>query len=149
MKKVACSSEILSRIQRFPLRKVGVYPKESPSLHRVNSQRTRNRGKRTSDCLKKEVHSCLSGFQDGRSSLETSLKPPIDLPSELPCLRTKGGVKGGLWEIYGRSCNNTSRAKTPLYTGTSKENGRSRHIIMQFTLPSGRRSRCDGQGRHQ
>ena len=28
---------------------------------------------------------CLSGFQDGRSWLETSLRPPIDLPSDLPC----------------------------------------------------------------
>ena len=27
---------------------------------------------------------CLSGFQDGRSCLETSLRPPIDLPSDLP-----------------------------------------------------------------
>ena len=57
MRKVAPFSEILSRIQEFPLRKVGVYPKESPSLHRVNSQLTKNREKRTTDCLKKEVHS--------------------------------------------------------------------------------------------
>ena len=28
---------------------------------------------------------CLSGFQHGRSWLETSLRPPIDLPSDLPC----------------------------------------------------------------
>ena len=75
-------------------------------------------------------------FQDGRSSLETSLRPPIDLPSELPYLRTKGGVKGGLWEIYGRSYNNTSRAKTPLYTGIPKEKGRSRHIIMNLLFPA-------------
>ena len=56
MRKVPPFSEILSRIQRFPLRKVGVYPKESPSLDRVNSQRTRNRKKRTTEWLKKEGH---------------------------------------------------------------------------------------------
>ena len=39
MRKVACFSEILSRIRRFPLRKVGVYPKESPGLHSPNSWR--------------------------------------------------------------------------------------------------------------
>ena len=47
MRKVAPFSEILSRIQRFPLRKVGVSPKESPSLDRVNSLRTKNKKIRT------------------------------------------------------------------------------------------------------
>ena len=39
MRKVALNSENLSKIQRFPLRKVGVSPKESPGLVRVNSWR--------------------------------------------------------------------------------------------------------------
>ena len=43
MRKVPPFSEILSRIQRFPLRKVGVSPKESPGLDRVNSLRTKNK----------------------------------------------------------------------------------------------------------
>ena len=43
MKKVAPFSEILSRIQRFPLRKVGVSPKESLGLDRVTPQRDRNK----------------------------------------------------------------------------------------------------------
>ena len=40
MRKVAPFFEILSRILRFPLRKVGVCPKESPSLHSPNFWRT-------------------------------------------------------------------------------------------------------------
>ena len=39
MRKVAPFSEILSKIQEFPLRKVGVSPKESPGLDRANSWR--------------------------------------------------------------------------------------------------------------
>ena len=71
MRKVAPFSEILSRIQEFPLRKVGVYPKESPSLHRVNSQLTKNREKRTSDSLKKEEHS------ENPSDLPYSSETPV------------------------------------------------------------------------
>ena len=36
---------------------------------------------------------CLSGFQHGRSCPETSLRPPIDLPSELPSAPPASGMK--------------------------------------------------------
>jgi hypothetical protein len=87
---VACFSEILSRIQEFPLRKVRVSPKESPSLDRVNSQRTRNREKRTTDCKKKEVQSrkairppYFSGNTCGYRDFKTGgllWRPPSNLP---------------------------------------------------------------------
>jgi len=37
----------------------------------------------------------------------------------------KGDVKGGLWEVYGRSQNKTSRDETPINTGVFEEYGRS------------------------
>ena len=100
---------------------------------------------------------CSSGFQHGRSCLETSLRPPIDLPqtsrltsptsgcmkrnnfvvghmrlhkiynSGYPKREIMGGVTGGLWEMQGRSYLETSRLETPVNTGVSKENGRSWH----------------------
>ena len=67
MRKVAPFSEILSRIQEFPLRKVGVSPKESPSLDRVNSLRTKNKKIRTYWVLINEMYA----------------KKPSDLPYPL------------------------------------------------------------------
>ena len=67
MRKVAVNSEILSRIQEFPLRKVGVSPKESPSLDRVNSLRTKNKKIRTYWVLINEMYA----------------KKPSDLPYPL------------------------------------------------------------------
>jgi len=68
----------------------------------------------------------------------TSHRPPVIPPvtmEKLGLLRLdgkklvwikKGGVTGGLREVYGRFSNNTSRLGTPLNKGIPKENGRYR-----------------------
>ena len=90
MRKVAPFSEILSRIRRFPLRKVGVSPKESPGLDRVNSLRTKNKKIRTYCVLinegqtEKAIRPPISfgnacvyrGFRTGG----LVWRPPLDLP---------------------------------------------------------------------
>ena len=67
MRNMSPFSEILSRIQEFPLRKVGVSPKESPGLDRVNSLRTKNKKIRTYWVLINEMYA----------------KKPSDLPFSL------------------------------------------------------------------
>ena len=76
---------------------------------------------KTSHTLRKSL--CLSASQHGRSCFETSPTPPIDLP--FLSHKDKGGVTGGLWEVYGRSDGRCQIRKTPLNKGLSLKNGRS------------------------
>ena len=90
MRKVPPFSEILSRIQRFPLRKVGVSPKESPGLDRVNSLRTKNKKIRTYCVLINEEQTekairppYFSGNTCGYRDFKTGgllWRPPSNLP---------------------------------------------------------------------